>query len=101
VGGRNQHFALYAGTLLEESDTSTAILSAGSDGIDGNSLAAGGVVDEQTLQRSPEMPVDAARALEVFDSGRFLERVGGAVITGATGNNLRDLRILLSERQTG
>lgn len=101
VGGRNQHFGLYAGTLLKESDAAMVILSAGSDGIDGNSLAAGAVVDEQTLQRGVEVRLEALRALESFDSGGFLERVGGVVGTGATGNNLRDLRILLSERGTG
>lgn len=90
LGGRNQHFSLYAATLLEPSDASTVILSAGSDGIDGNSLAAGGIVDEQTLQ------AEARKSLQDFDSYTFLQRTGATVLTGPTGNNLRDLRILLS-----
>ena len=90
VGGRNQHFSLYAATLLDPSDASTVILSAGSDGIDGNSPAAGGIVDEQTPQ------AEAMKSLQQFDSYTFLERIGATVSTGPTGNNLRDLRILLS-----
>jgi len=103
VGGRNQHLSLYAAMLLEPSDASTVFLSAGSDGIDGNSFAAGAVVDEQSL-RSPadqqsesEIRAAAQHALEHFDSSAFLERIGCTVTTGPTGNNLRDLRILLAE----
>lgn len=95
IGGRNQHFSLYAATLLDSSDASTVILSAGSDGIDGNSPAAGGIVDEQTLHASETLH-EAKRSLDTFDSHTFLERRGATIATGPTGNNLRDLRILLS-----
>jgi glycerate 2-kinase len=95
VGGRNQHFVLYAATLLRRSDASVAVLSAGTDGVDGNSSAAGAVVDERTL--SNERPLAEARiALRGFDSGGFLGDMGLTVSTGPTGNNLRDLRILLA-----
>lgn len=99
VGGRNQHFDLYAATLLTPADASTVVLSAGSDGIDGNSPAAGAVIDEQTLGREdePEIRTAARHALECFDSYTFLERMGCSITTGPTGNNLRDLRILLAE----
>ena len=90
LGGRNQHFSLYAATLLDPSDASTVILSAGSDGIDGNSPAAGAIVDEQMPQ------AEAMKSLQEFDSYTFLEQMGATVLTGPTGNNLRDLRILLS-----
>jgi glycerate 2-kinase len=90
LGGRNQHFSLYAATLLSPSDASTVILSAGSDGIDGNSPAAGAVVDAQILL------AEAMESLQHFDSYTFLQRMGATVLTGPTGNNLRDLRILLS-----
>jgi hydroxypyruvate reductase len=101
LGGRNQHFSLYAATLLEPSDATTVILSAGSDGIDGNSRAAGGVVDEQMLREqnrnlSPNMRDAAIKSLQEFDSYSFLEPRGAAILIGPTGNNLRDLRILLS-----
>ncbi|MEO8737147.1 MAG: DUF4147 domain-containing protein [Edaphobacter sp.] len=112
LGGRNQHFSLYAATLLDPSDASTVILSAGSDGIDGNSQAAGAVVEERTLKpdidrlqgpdkanspMKPDMRVEAQVALGRFDSYSFLDRIGSTIMTGATGNNLRDLRILLGE----
>jgi glycerate 2-kinase len=107
TGGRNQQFVLYAATLLEPSDKSTAIFSAGSDGIDGNSSAAGAVVDEQTLSGASETfqmrdetntPLTRAKqSLKRFDAGTFLESIGATIVTGATGNNLRDLRILLAE----
>jgi hydroxypyruvate reductase len=107
VGGRNQHFALYSATLLDRADASTVIFSAGSDGIDGNSKAAGGIVDEQTLMsdgqstaHEPSLLEDAREALRRFDSGTFLERVDATVVTGATGNNLRDLRIILAESRS-
>ncbi|WP_260177694.1 glycerate kinase type-2 family protein [Tunturibacter empetritectus] len=103
IGGRNQHFALYAATLLQSSAGATVVLSAGTDGIDGNSIAAGAVVGELTLLRSngsrntadSGLLRQAELALQHFDSGTFLKTVGSSIVTGATGNNLRDLRILL------
>lgn len=96
LGGRNQQFSLYAATLLDPSDASTVILSAGSDGIDGNSPAAGGIVDDQMLHLSEQALHEAKESLNAFDSYTFLERMRAIVSTGPTGNNLRDLRILLS-----
>jgi hydroxypyruvate reductase len=93
VGGRNLHFALYSALRLENS-ANTAILSAGSDGVDGNSLAAGAVVDGTTMLDRSE---DAEKALEDFNSFDLLRNVGAAIMTGPTGNNLRDLRILISD----
>jgi hydroxypyruvate reductase len=112
VGGRNQHFALYAATLLEVADASILVFSAGTDGIDGNSLAAGAVVDENTLSRerlgtsadgsgaASNLLADAENALRRFDSGTFLESMDARIVTGPTGNNLRDLRILLADRRS-
>jgi hydroxypyruvate reductase len=111
IGGRNQHFALYTATLLESADGPIAVLSAGSDGIDGNSAAAGAVVNEQTLSSAKpgvsapdNIPMDewlgteAQMALQQFRSFAFLESSGATITTGPTGNNLRDLRILLAEQ---
>lgn len=100
IGGRNQHFALYTATLLKESDTGIAVLSAGSDGIDGNSTAAGAVVNEHTLyseSTGESLRRQAEQALREFHSSTFLEGIGATIVTGRTGNNLRDLRILLAE----
>jgi glycerate 2-kinase len=96
IGGRNQHFALYAATLLRPSDVAVAVLSAGTDGIDGNSFAAGAVVDEKTLLGEESRLSEAQDALQRFDSGTFLEKADLCIVIGVTGNNLRDLRILLS-----
>lgn len=92
AGGRNQHFALYSALQMRGGDC-IAVLSAGSDGVDGNSMGAGGVVDRSTVEGREEI---AWRALECFDSFPYLEQAGATIITGPTGNNLRDLRILLS-----
>jgi hydroxypyruvate reductase len=72
------------------------VLSAGTDGIDGNSTAAGAVADGTTLNRGRQAGLDVKQVLESFDSFSFFERLGDAVITGPTGNNVRDIRILLA-----
>ncbi len=95
-GGRNQHFALYLATRLRASDGPIAVLSAGSDGIDGNSEAAGAVVDQNTAGDNPRR-AQALRSLENFDSYTYLADVGATMMTGPTGHNLRDLRILLTD----
>jgi hydroxypyruvate reductase len=95
-GGRNQHFALYLATQLHPDDGLLAILSAGSDGIDGNSDAAGAIVDEHTIDCDITC-ASALRALAEFDSSSWLSAAGATVVTGATGHNLRDLRLLLAD----
>jgi glycerate 2-kinase len=94
IGGRNQQFALACAPKIG-GDNITA-LSAGTDGIDGNSPAAGAVVDGTTLDRAKAKGLQAAAALAQFDAYPFFNALGDAVITGPTGNNLRDLRILLA-----
>lgn len=93
-GGRNQHFALLCSEKIA-GDTIT-VLSGGSDGVDGNSPATGGVVDGRTAARASEEGYSVGRALETFDSYSLLSLLGDAIKTGPTGNNLRDLRILLA-----
>ena len=95
VGGRNQQFALYCAEKI--AGTNVAILSAGTDGIDGNSQAAGAVADGSTIERAKEQQLNPADALARFDAYSIFETLGDAVITGPTGNNLRDLRILLAD----
>ena len=93
-GGRNQHFALIASEQIAGSDV--VVLSGGSDGIDGNSPAAGALVDGTTLARAEEMGFPVNATLAAFDGHTLLERLGDTITTGPTGNNLRDLRILLA-----
>jgi hydroxypyruvate reductase len=93
-GGRNQQFALYcAGKIPGEN---ICILSAGSDGIDGNSPAAGAIVDGTTSERANKLGLDATAHLRDFNAYPLFDALGDAIITGPTGNNLRDLRILLA-----
>jgi len=72
------------------------LLSAGSDGIDGNSPAAGCVVDGTTWGRAQEQGLDPEHGLQAFDAYPLFASLGDAIVTGPSGNNLRDLRILLS-----
>jgi len=96
-GGRNQQFALYSAfDLAQYPDLSLAVLSAGSDGIDGNSPAAGAIADTTTIARARAFRFDPEATLKEFDTCPLFTALGDTIITGPTGNNLRDLRILLS-----
>ncbi|MGB8495779.1 MAG: DUF4147 domain-containing protein [Candidatus Acidiferrum sp.] len=95
VGGRNSAFVLdVAGKIAGRRIT---VLSAGTDGIDGNSPAAGAVADGETVKRGRAAGLDAAVAFRESDAYTFFAKLDDAIITGPTGNNLRDLRILLAE----
>jgi hydroxypyruvate reductase len=98
AGGRNQQFALACALELAARDLAAPIvvLSAGSDGIDGNSMAAGAVADATTVARGQAMGIDAASALARFDAYPLFSALGDTLVTGPTHNNLRDLRVLLS-----
>jgi glycerate 2-kinase len=93
-GGRNQQFALYCAKKI--AGENIAVLSAGTDGIDGNSNAAGAVADGSTVERASAMGIDLDGSLNHFESAPFFETLGDAVVTGPTGNNVRDLRVLLA-----
>jgi hydroxypyruvate reductase len=95
-GGRNQHFTLECARLLSEQKLKATVLSGGSDGVDGNSPAAGAMCDETTVTRANAQDMDVIAGLEQFDSFTLFNALGDAIITGPTGNNVRDLRILLS-----
>lgn len=92
VGGRNQQFALACARRI--AGQPVAVLSAGTDGVDGNSAAAGAVVDGTTWGRALAAGFDPADALRRCDAGTLLARLGDAVATGPTGTNVRDVRVL-------
>ncbi len=94
TGGRNQHFALYCATKI--AGERITVLSGGTDGIDGNSPTAGAIADGTTVSRARERGLDPATALARFDAFPLFEALGDTLRTGPTGNNLRDLRILLA-----
>lgn len=93
-GGRNQEFVLRA--ALRSQMNPIAILSAGTDGIDGHSPAAGSIADETTIPRAQKLQLSSAEYLQRSDSYNFFAALGDILITGPTGNNVRDVRILLA-----
>jgi hydroxypyruvate reductase len=95
IGGRNSAFVLACVEPI--AGQRIAVLSAGTDGLDGNSPAAGAAADGETLSRAMAAGLNVLAAFEHSDAYTFFHRLGDAVITGPTGNNLRDLRILIAE----
>jgi len=94
VGGRNQQFALAcAEKIVGENIT---VLSAGTDGVDGNSLAAGAIADGTTVGRARKTGFEPRTALDKFNAYPLFSALRDAIEIGPTGNNLRDLRILLA-----
>lgn len=96
-GGRNQELALSAAQGLEGL-RDTALFSLGSDGTDGPTDAAGGYVDQDTAGKLRARGVDIFQVLENNDAYPALEKVGGLIITGATGTNVNDVSVLLIKR---
>ena len=95
IGGRNSAFVL---SCVEKiAARGITVLSAGTDGMDGNSPAAGAVADGETLARAKALGLDPAATFRQSNAYTFFEMLGDTVLTGPTGNNLRDLRILLAE----
>ena len=95
TGGRNQEFAL-AGAIALEGLPSCGMLSAGTDGTDGPTDAAGAWADGSTITRAKSKGLDPAGALRNHDSYPFFRMLGDLLITGPTGTNVMDLRILLA-----
>ena len=102
IGGRNQETALRLALESENPDLQSrsmafVALCAGTDGIDGNSPAAGAIVDSTTIQRARAIGLDPEDFLKRSDAYSFFVALGDAITTGATGMNVRDIRILLAE----
>jgi glycerate 2-kinase len=95
VGGRNSAFVLAC--VRKIAGRKITVLSAGTDGVDGNSPAAGAVADGETLARAQALGLDPGTAFRESDAYSFFFKLDDAIVTGPTGNNLRDLRILLAE----
>ena len=93
-GGRCQEFALAAALALGADDR-LVVLAAGTDGTDGPTEAAGGLVDAGTVARGQAAGGDAARALKDNDAYDFLTAAGACVVTGPTNTNLLDLYLIL------
>jgi hydroxypyruvate reductase len=98
-GGRNQQFALWCAAELARRGQQATVLSAGSDGIDGHSVAAGAVCDEHTVERAAQLGLFVESALAGFNTAPLLRALGADIVTGPSGNNLRDLRLILTTRE--
>ena len=93
VGGRNLQFALTCAARID--GHAVSVLSCGTDGVDGNSPAAGAVVDGETAARARAAGVAISDSLRRCDAYPALRQLGCAVEPGPTGVNVRDLRVLI------
>jgi glycerate 2-kinase len=97
-GGRNQEFALAAAAAIDNC-CSIVVLSAGTDGTDGPTDAAGAIADHTTAARSQQVGLDMQAHLENNDAYPFFKALGDLLTTGPTGTNVMDLNVLLIRRQ--
>ncbi|HOW09371.1 MAG TPA: glycerate kinase [Bacteroidales bacterium] len=95
-GGRNQHLALTAALRLNNLPGIT-ILAAGTDGNDGNTDAAGAVVDSGTVPSALSKNIDPAVFISEFDSYSLFRKEGGLIVTGPTFTNVMDLMVVVVE----
>ena len=94
VGGRNMELALAFAQEIEGMSGIT-LLSAGTDGTDGPTDAAGAVVEGHTAARARERGIDPAADLDNNDSYTFFQKTGGLLVTGPTGTNVMDIQIII------
>ena len=92
LGGRNQELALAAAQILDGIPNS-ALISAGSDGTDGPTDAAGGYADGDTVMELARKGIDIHAYLANNDSYHALKAIGNLIITGPTGTNVNDVTI--------
>lgn len=92
-GGRNQHFALALMLRLKNSRP-YRLIAAGTDGIDGNSDAAGAMVSDRTYSDALKLGIDPQLYMDAFDSNGFFEAMGAAIKTGYTRTNVMDIVLL-------
>ena len=100
-GGRNQEFALGALPLIDGAPRGTAVMvlaSAGTDGIDGPTDAAGAIVDQSTTERAARHGVSADAALAANGAYDFFGPLGDLIRWGPTGTNVGDLHVMLVQR---
>jgi len=95
TGGRNQEFALAAAAPLAELGGDALVASAGTDGIDGPTDAAGAIADTTTLERARAAGLSPDRYLSDNDAYAFFSALGDLIHTGPTGTNVGDLQVIL------
>jgi glycerate 2-kinase len=91
-GGRNQEFAL--GTAMKiDGNQGVAMVSIGTDGLDGSTESAGAMVDGSTIRRAASLGLSPEEILAHNDTFRFFEKLGDLVMTGPTGTNVNDISV--------
>jgi len=98
TGGRNQHLALHAALMLKDKKGIT-LLSAGTDGNDGPTNAAGAIVDSTTNEIALQLNLNIEKYLQEFNSFHFFQKAGGHIITGPTMTNVMDVMIVIVEQK--
>ncbi|MEN6459528.1 MAG: MOFRL family protein [Thermoguttaceae bacterium] len=102
LGGRNQQLALAALLrLADERAEAVVLLSAGTDGEDGPTDAAGAIVDAGALDAAERRHLDAANSLARNDAYHFLDSLDALLKTGPTGTNVCDLRVVVADGRAG
>jgi len=94
LGGRNQEFVLAAAMDIQGMEK-VVVLSAGTDGTDGPTDAAGAIADGETIQRATQLNLDTFNYLQNNDSYHYFEQLNDLVKTGPTNTNVMDIRIVL------
>lgn len=95
IGGRNQETVLSAVEQIANLK-GTVVAALGTDGIDGNSPAAGAIADGNTAQRANRKRITSQNFLATNDSYRFFRQLNDSLVTGRTGTNVADLYLMLS-----
>ncbi len=93
IGGRNQEIALAAALKADGLDR-VVLASFSTDGVDGPTVAAGAIIDGQTITRSRKLGLDARQFLKNNDSYSFFAELGDLIETGPTGTNVNDVTII-------
>ena len=93
-GGRNQEFCLVAAMDISDMQKNIVILSGGTDGNDGPTDAAGGIVDPLTLKRGEAAGISITEYFNNNDSYNYLKKTGDLLITGPTKTNVMDVRMV-------
>ncbi|SFE78656.1 glycerate 2-kinase [Chitinophaga sp. CF118] len=95
LGGRNQQLALAAAVALQDHHPEITLLSAGTDGTDGPTDAAGAIADAALMAFAKEKGLDAAGYLQRHDAWHFFEQTNGLLKTGATQTNVMDIIVVI------
>lgn len=97
IGGRNMELALSFAIEIEGTDGIT-LLSAGTDGTDGPTDAAGAIVDGDTVREAKSLGINPLEYLDNNDSYNFFKKIDGLFITGPTGTNVMDIQIIVIDK---